>query len=62
MEDFVVNCKNAIKPVGAFDVLDKSRGENNLFGNAKNTAAHFDAFENTLLINIAKKYAKYICL
>ena len=59
MKDFVVNCKNPSKPVGAFDVMDRSRGENNLFGNAENTAAHFDAFENTLLISNAKKYAKY---
>ena len=59
MKDFVVNCKNPSKPVGAFDVMDRSRGENNLFGNAENTAAHFDTFENTLLISNAKKYAKY---
>ncbi|MCI2049490.1 MAG: esterase [Lachnospiraceae bacterium] len=59
MEAFVVNCKNPSKPVGAFDYLDKSRGENNLFGNAEDTSAHFDAFENRLLVGNASKYAKY---
>ena len=57
--DFVKNCKNPSKPVGAFDVLDKSRGENNLFGNAENISAHFDTFENALLIENQAKYAKF---
>ncbi|MCC8127323.1 MAG: tannase [Clostridiales bacterium] len=49
VEDFVKNCKNASKNVGAFDDLDKAQGENTLFGYADGEGAHFDAIMAELL-------------
>jgi len=59
IEAFVKHCKNATKPVGAFDSVDLSRGENNLFGNGQSTTSHFDSVEATLLSKNASTYSKY---
>lgn len=49
IEAFVANCKNASKNVGAFDDLDKSQGENTLFGYGDGKGAHFDSVMAALL-------------
>lgn len=59
IEAFVKHCKNASKPVGAFDVTDRSRGENNLFGNGQSASSHFDSVEAKLLSENASNYSKY---
>ena len=47
--DFVAALKSPSKDVGAFDALDRSQGENTLFGYGKGAGAHFDAIEAFLL-------------
>lgn len=47
--DFVTACKTASKGIGAFDALDSSQGENQLFGYADGNGAHFDAVLAQLL-------------
>ncbi len=47
--DFVAALKNPSKDVGAFDALDRSQGENTLFGYGDGAGAHFDAIEAGLL-------------
>ncbi|MDU1603145.1 MAG: subtype A tannase [Clostridium sp.] len=59
VEDFVKHCKEATKPVGAFDSVDLSRGENNLFGNGQSTALHFDSVESSLLSKNESNYSQY---
>lgn len=49
VEDFVRNCKKASKNVGAFDDLDKTQGENTLFGYGDGEGAHFDPVMAELL-------------
>ncbi len=49
VEDFVKNCKNASKSVGAFDDLDTQQGENTLFGYGDGNGAHFDPIMAELL-------------
>ncbi len=49
VEAFVSKCKNASKNVGAFDDLDKSQGENTLFGYGDGNGAHFDSIMAELL-------------
>jgi hypothetical protein len=49
VEDFVKNCKNASKNVGAFDDLDATQGENTLFGYGDGEGAHFDPVMAELL-------------
>lgn len=49
VEDFVLNCKNASKNVGAFDDLDCIQGENTLFGYGDGNGAHFDSIMAELL-------------
>ena len=48
--DFVAALKSPSKDVGAFDALDRSQGENTLFGYGDGAGAHFDAIEASLLI------------
>ena len=48
--DFVKALKSPSKDVGAFDALDKSQGENTLFGYGDGNGAHFDAIEAGLLV------------
>lgn len=59
IKDFVINSKNATKTVGAFDSVDASQGENNLFGNGQNESKHFDSIEAKLLKDNKNKYSKY---
>ena len=59
VEAFVKHCKSATKPVGAFDSVDLSRGENNLFGNGQSASSHFDSVEATLISKNASTYSKY---
>ena len=47
--DFVGALKLASKDLGAFDALDKSQGENTLFGCGNGEGAHFDAVMGELL-------------
>lgn len=47
--DFVAALKAPSKDVGAFDALDRSQGENMLFGYGDGEGAHFDAIEAALL-------------
>jgi hypothetical protein len=47
--DFVKACKKASKSVGAFDDLDKTQGENTLFGYGDGEGAHFDSVMAELL-------------
>ncbi|MCM1257478.1 MAG: tannase [Roseburia sp.] len=47
--DFVRALKVPSKDVGAFDALDRSQGENTLFGYGDGAGAHFDALEAELL-------------
>jgi hypothetical protein len=59
IEAFVKHCKKANKVVGAFDVTDLSRGENNLFGNGQSASSHFDSAQANLLSKNASTYSKY---
>jgi len=47
--DFVKAMKVPSKAVGAFDALDRSQGENTLFGYGDGNGAHFDRIEAALL-------------
>ncbi len=53
--DFVKACKNASKDVGAFDDLNKTQGENTLFGYEDGMGAHFDS----VLANLLKDNETY---
>lgn len=44
IDDFARNVKTATKSVGAFDDLNASQGENQLFGYADGNGAHFDKY------------------
>ena len=57
MEAFVQNCKTPTKGVCAFDSLDLSTAENNVFGDASNTPEHFDSYLAGLLSENQSKYA-----
>jgi hypothetical protein len=57
MEAFVQNCKTPTKDVCAFDSLDLSTAENNVFGDASNTPEHFDSYIAELLSANQSKYA-----
>lgn len=59
MSAFVTHCKNATKSVGAFDSLDRSQAENDLFGNDANESLHFDACMAALLKKNQSSYAGY---
>jgi hypothetical protein len=56
---FVNNQKNPSKSVGAFDGLDRSAGENDVFGNDENDSLHFDSVLDDLLAQNQTKYATY---
>jgi len=58
LKGFVKNCKTATKDVGAFDALDRSQAENNLFGNDRHESLHFDATMAGLLSKNKSGYAK----
>lgn len=58
--DFVAyGSKTPNKSVGAFDDLNLSQGENQLFGNDDRDASHFDFVLADLLAENQKKYAAY---
>lgn len=59
VEEFVNHCKSASKDLGAFDDLDRSQAENNLFGNDESESLHFDKVLAKLLEENADKYSKY---
>lgn len=54
---FVRCCKPATKDVGAFDALDRSQAENDLFGTGDQESAHFDETMGRLLRDNASEYA-----
>ena len=58
--DFVKKCKNAKKNVGAFDDLNRTQAENNVFGTApgENYQRHFDKILTDLLNKNKDKYAE----
>jgi hypothetical protein len=56
---FVNSQKTPSKSVGAFDALDRSAGENNVFGNDASDSLHFDPVLAGLLAANQAKYAKY---
>ena len=57
--DFVKNCKNARKNVGAFDDLNWGQGENQVFGTSPDeTVKHFDQILYNLLNTNKEKYAQ----
>lgn len=58
IEAFVTHCKKASKSVGAFDDINRSQGENTVFG-IDNNAAHFDSTIADLLNKNQSKYAAY---
>lgn len=57
--DFVSALKLASKDLGAFDALDRSQGENVLFGYGDGTGAHFDAVMAKLLADNAEYGTAY---
>ena len=59
LEDFVTHCKTATKSVGAFDSLDTTQGENDLFGTASTDSLHFDSIMASLLKQNEETYAQY---
>lgn len=56
---FVNSEKNPSKSVGAFDALDRSAGENDVFGNDTSDALHFDFVLADLLSANQQTYAAY---
>lgn len=59
IEGFVKTCKNPSKNVGAFDDLERTQAENNLFGTDKSDNMHFDKIMSDLLKTNNEKYSKY---
>lgn len=57
--DFVSALKPASKDLGAFDALDGSQGENELFGYGDGAGAHFDAVMAQLLADNAEYGTAY---
>lgn len=58
MEAFVKHCKPAVKAVGAFDGLNRSQAENDLFGTKETEALHFDSTMNYLLQEYSFDYSR----
>lgn len=56
---FVTCCKTPSKSVGAFDDLNRSQAENNVFGNDESDSLHFDFVLADLLAKNQAKYAAY---
>ncbi len=59
LEAFVKHCKNPSRPVPAFDFLNRSQIENELFALDAKGPSHFDKTLGDLLNNNSKKYSKY---
>ena len=56
---FIEHCKNASKDVPAFDDLNRSQAENNLFGNDESDSLHFDSIVAGLLQTNQTTYSQY---
>lgn len=56
MEEFVKYCKSPSKAVGAFDALNKSQAENDLFGNDDEDMLHFDSHMALLMKENEDRY------
>jgi hypothetical protein len=56
---FVATCKSPSKNVAAFDDLNRSQAENNVFGNDDSDSLHFDFVLADLLSKNQAAYAKY---
>lgn len=59
IEGFIKTCKNPTKDVGAFDDLERSQAENDLFGNSESDSLHFDKIMTELFKNNDEKYSQY---
>lgn len=57
MEEFVKYCKSPSKAVGAFDALNKSQAENDLFGNDEEDMLHFDPHMALLMKENEDRYS-----
>ncbi len=57
LADFVTHMKNATKDVGAFDDLNLSEAENDLFGTGESDLSHFDSTLAALLAANESAYA-----
>lgn len=57
LADFVAHCKQPTRPVGAFDMLDRSSTTNQLFGVGDQSTLHFDATMGQLLKDRQDGYA-----
>jgi hypothetical protein len=57
LADFVTHMKSASKDVGAFDALDRSQAENDVFGTGAADKLHFDAIMASLLASNQAGYA-----
>ncbi|MGN1167735.1 MAG: hypothetical protein ACI4S2_15050, partial [Lachnospiraceae bacterium] len=58
IEAFVKYCKSAERPVGAFDDLNRSSVENDLFGTEGSEALHFDSTMSYLLQEYSFDYSR----
>ncbi len=59
LADFATYVKTATKSVAAFDDLNRSQAENNVFGNDENDTLHFDIVLAGLLSANQQQYATY---
>lgn len=57
IEDFVVALKPVSKELGAFDQLDASQGENELFGYGDGTGRHFDSMLFDIVKELGNEYS-----
>ena len=57
--DFINHCKSPSKDTGAFDDLDRTQAENDLFGNDGEESLHFNGVMAKLLKDNANKYSNY---
>jgi hypothetical protein len=57
--DFVNHLKNPSKSVAAFDDLNRSQAENNVFGNAESESLHFDFVLADLLTKNQNSFASF---
>lgn len=59
LEAFIVHSKKASKSVGAFDDINRSQAENNVFGIESTSSLHFDSIIAELLKTNEAEYAEY---
>ena len=58
LKGFVKNCKTPSKDTGAFDALDRSQAENDVFGTDAHDSLHFDSVMSDLINKNKNKYAQ----